>query len=346
MVFFFKKSFLGIDIGTFSIKVVELSFFGKKVKLENFGEIPAKAIFAGPFLNFEKRIFTLSSKEVIESLKAIFEEAEIKTKGAFFSIPDFATFFTTFSLPPMSEKEIPFAVKAEARRHIPLPIAEVAFDWQILEKDKEKMKVLLVAVPQETVNQYKIIAEALKLKLEGLEPEIFSLGRIFGEEGKVVSIFDFGTRSTTCTIIDNKVLKKSISFDIGGDFLSERIAKSLGVGFEEGERLKKEFGIKEEKIKNIILPLINTILFEGQKIFNSFERETGKEIDKIILTGGNANLPGILEYFKMELKKEVEIGNPFKKIFYPPALENTLKEIGPSFSIATGLALKGFEKWK
>ena len=346
--FLFKKRFLGIDVGTYSIKVIELSSFGGRIKLENFGEIPAKAVFKKPFRTFEKNTLSLALKDIVRATKAVFEEAGIKAKKVFFSIPDFATFFTTFELPPMTKEEIPSAVEIEARRHVPVPLSEVAFDWQILNKmpkKGEKIKILLVAVPLEVVNQYKAFAESLKLKLISLEPEVFSLARVFGQEDKVVALFDLGARSTTCSIVERKTLYTSFSLDIGGDFFSERIAKGLGIEIEKGEKLKREVGLAEEsKVREILIPLLNSIIHEGEKIFQNYEGKRNRKVEKIILTGGNANLPGLVEYFKIQFKREVEIGNPFKKIFYPPILEETLKEMGPSFAVATGLALRGFEK--
>ena len=346
----FPKKFLGIDIGSSAIRIVELSSFAKRIKLENFGEIPAKAVFKEPFRTFEKSVLYLSVDDIVKAIKAILKEAQIKTKSAFFSIPDFATFFTTFELPPMTKQEVPLAVKVEARRHIPVPLSEVLFDWQILDSmpagKKEKLKILMVAVPHEVINQYQIIAQKAGLKLVSMEAEVFSLARVFGEREKTISILDFGARTTTCNIIENKILKRSFSLDVGGDLFSERIAKGLEIGLEEGEKLKKEFGIEERggKVREILLPLINSIFIEIGKIFQDYERKEKKKVEKVILTGGGANLPGLEGYSKIQLKKEAEIGDPFRKIFYPPILEKTLKKIGPSFSIAVGLALRGFQK--
>ena len=346
----FPKKFLGVDVGSSAIKIIELSSFAGRIKLSNFGEIPAKSVFKEPFRTFEKNALYLSVDDITRAIKAILEEAKIKTKQAFFSIPDFATFFTTFDLPPMTEQELPSAVKIEARKHIPVPLSEVIFDWRVLDKKhlekKKKLTILLAAVPHEIINRYRKIAQKAELKLISLEAEIFSLVRVFGEEDKIISIIDIGARTTTCNIIENKILKRSFSIDIGGDLLSERVGKSLEIGPEEGENLKKEFGIQPEgeKVREVLIPLLNTILFEVKKIFQNYELKEGKTIQKVILTGGEANLRGLLEYSKIQLEKEVEIGDPFRRIIYPVILEETLKKIGPAFSIAVGLALKGFEK--
>jgi type IV pilus assembly protein PilM len=349
----FPKSSVGIDIGTSEIKVVQLSSFAGRIKLENYGQISSKALYQKPFRTFEKTTLLLSTPEIVKAIKAIFEEAKIKTKTAYFSIPDFATFFTIFELPPMTKEEIPFAVEAEARRHIPLPISEVAWDWQIVGRKpflkKEKFLILLVSVPKEVVNQYSAIATSLGIESFSLESEIFSLIRALCEKEGIVAIIDFGARSTSCSIIERKILKISRSFDLSEDEFVETLAKSLGVKEEVAERLEKNYGIlpteslEGKEVRDVLLPLINSLIIEIEQTFLKFKAREGKEVEKIILAGGGAKLPGLLQYFQNYFKKEVEIANPFKKIYFPPILEETLNEIGPSFSIAVGLALRAFE---
>jgi type IV pilus assembly protein PilM len=345
------KKNLGVDIGTSAIKIVELGSFAGRIKLENYGEITARVLYQKPFRTFEKSTLLLSVQDISRAIKAVLEETKIKTKESIFSIPDFTTLFTTFELPPMTAEELPQAVQAEARRHIPLPLGEVTLDWQLIEgrvsdQKDTKLKILLVAVPNEVINQYQQIAELSDLKLLAMEAEVFGLMRslIEKKEKRVIGIIDIGARTTTCSIIEKGVLRISYSFDISGDDLTERIIKGLETKEEMAENLKRKYGISESRdIREILLPSIDIILRESEKIFRNFYLQEGKEIDKIILAGGTALMPGILEYFQNYFKKEIEIANPFLKIFYPPILEKSLKEMGPSYAIAVGMALRGFE---
>ena len=93
----------------------------------------------------------------------------------------------------------------------------------------------------------------------------------------------------------------------------------------------------------VLSPLIDLMLSEIGKISQNFYQAEGKEIEKVILAGGSALLPGLKEYSSDRLKKPVEIADPFAEIFYPPVLSQTLKEIGPSYAIAVGMALRGLE---
>ncbi|MDI6602652.1 MAG: type IV pilus assembly protein PilM [Patescibacteria group bacterium] len=358
-----SKKFLGIDIGTSAIKLVELSGWREKRKLENYGEIKAEAFFEKPFRTLEKNILVLSEREIAQAIKALKEEAKIKTRQCIFSIPDFSTFFTNFELPLMTKEELSEAVVYEARQHIPLPLGEVTLDWEVIEdkasdREKTKLKILLVAVPNEVINQYQEIARLSNLQIWALEAEVFGLFRslIPADEKRTLSIIDIGARTTICSIIDKRVLKASHSFDISGDDLTERIAKNFSVDYQTAQNLKEKYGLTDislsstdigvssvKNIKEILVPLIDVILKEIEKINYNFYQTEGKEIQKFIIAGGGATMPGLKEYFANFFKKETEIANPFSNIFYPAILEQTLKQIGPSYAIAVGTALRGFE---
>lgn len=347
------KGFLGIDIGTSAIKIVELSRSGKRKKLDNYGEMKAEALYEKPFRTFEKSTLSFSNRDVIRTLSAVIKEAKFKTNKAFFSIPDFSTFFTMISLPAMTEEEIPQAVDYEAPQHIPLPLQSVNLDWQIVEREvnpaskQETLKILLVAVPKDVILQYQQIAAAAGLELISMEAEVFSLARALigeAEKNQAISLIDIGARSTTINIIDNGILRISHSFDTSGNDFTTVMAKGLSVGYAEAESLKRKQGVlPENKSRETMLPLIDLIIEEIKKIFSSFFQAEGKEIKKVVLAGGSALMPGIVDYFAKNLSKPVELANPFINIYYPPILENTLKEMGPSYAIAVGAALRGLE---
>ncbi len=353
-----KKS-LGIDIGTSSIKIVELSRWRERRTLENYGEIAASVFYKKPFRTFEKSTLLLSSQTISRAIKAVMEEAKIKTRQAVLAIPDFSSFFTSFELPPMTEPELPQAVRYEAARYIPMPLSEVTLDWQIIGSEaanqkKTKFKILLVSVPNEVINQYRKIAEISGLKLLALEAEVFGLLRasIGEEEKRPILLVDIGAQSTTCSIIDRRILKMSYSFDMSGNEWTEVLSKGLGVDYKTAESLKETYGIMSvplqetpaSEVRDILLPLVDVILEEMKKISWNFHQAEGKEIQKIIIAGASALLPGLKGYFQNSFKKETEIANPFPNILYPPILEKTLKgEIGSSYAIAVGMALRGLE---
>ena len=259
----------------------------------------------------------------------------------------------------MTKEELPQAINFAAPQYIPLPLSEVTLDWQLIggkiaDRKGTRLKVLLVAVPNEIINQYGEIAKISRLETKFMEAEAFALLRSLIETDKMtIGLVEIGAQSTTCSIIGKGGLKSSHSLDVAGNELTQALAKGLGLDYKEAERLKKKYGIsplfqeiaepKEKKIAQTLLPSVDSILVEIQRIFQSFSQVEKKEIEKIFLAGGSTLLPGLKEYFASVLKKEIEIVHPFTNIFYPPILEETLKEMNPSYAIAVGAALRGLE---
>ena len=346
------KRYLGVDIGTSFIKIVELSQRGKRIKLDNYGEIEASSLYEKPFRSFEQSTLSFSSNDIVRAVKAILEEAKMNSYKAYFSIPDFSTFFTSFRLPPMPREELPQAGQFEARRHIPLPMSEVVLDWQVIgEKDVSQnlnnFNVLLVAVPNEVIRQYEEIARLARMKIIALEAEVFSLLRSLAREEKEAAILiDIGARSTTVSIADAGIIKISHSFDTAGNDLTSLISRALNLEMKNAETIKQKHGILSSDSadsKGAIMPMIDLISGEIKKVSQNFYLQENKRPQKIILAGGSALLPGLPDYFSKAAEMKVEIANPFASIYCPPILNDVLRKMGPAYAVAVGAALRGFE---
>lgn len=345
---FLPKSFLGVDIGTSAIKVVELKRWGERRSLKNYAELQSSALYDKPFRTFERNTLLFSKQDVARALKAILQEAKIQTKEATFSLPDFSSFFTHFELPAMSKEELPEAVTFEARKHVPLPLSEVTFDWQLLEgnfEQKTPLKILMVAVPREIVNQYQEIASLAGLKLQGIEAEVFGIIRscVNQDDKRVLAILDIGAQSTTVNIVSKRALRVSHSVDIAGNSFTDRIAKSLSLDAASAEAQKYEKGMVDKNISLILSPLVDILLSELERVSREFSQLGGKDIEAVILAGGSSLMPGLREYVEGNMRKPTEIANPFENLFYQPLFEQTLKVLGPSYAVAVGMALRGLE---
>lgn len=351
---FGPKAFLGIDIGSSFVRLVELGYKGKLFNLNNYGEIGLVSANK-PFRVVKGNSISFSNKEIAKGIKALIEEAEIKTNEAGFSIPDFGSFFTKIELPVMEKSEVPQAVKYQVRPYIPLPLEDVTLDWSITEGKigETVLKVLVVAIPNDVVSQYEEIAQMSGLKLKFLEPEVFSLARssVFKQkDGRIIGLIDIGARSTTCSVLEQGMLKISHSFNIAGDELTRVISNSLNIDYGKAEEMKRRYGLlpndqakNTANIRKLLIPLVGSILEEVKKAFRNYYLQEGKEIGEIILSGGVSLLPGLKEFFSVELKKPVNIADPFLEIAAPAILSDTLRDISPYYGVAVGLALKGFE---
>ncbi|MCX6722701.1 MAG: type IV pilus assembly protein PilM [Candidatus Staskawiczbacteria bacterium] len=347
---FFPKKMVGVDIGTSSIKVVEISRWGQGKALENYGEIKSTSLYKEPFSNIERGSYLLSNYFVSRAIRAVLDEARIKTKAVIFSIPDFLIFCTSFELPPMSDGELKEAVYYNASQYIPLPITETTLDWKLIggtPGDKQSaLKIFLVAIPNHIIEDYQKVAQLAGIELYAVEAEALGLVRSLVRQDKgCVCLVDIGVQSTTINIVDKKSLKKSYSFNFAGSQLTYSIASALGLGHVEAEELKNKEGLisSREEISKTLYLLIDPLVIEVKKVLSDFYSQEGKEVDTIYLTGGTSGLPGLKEYFAEVLKKKVEIPNCFSELLYPPILGQTLEKIAPSFSVATGVALGGLE---
>lgn len=349
------KNFLGIDVGASSIRIIELGRKGQVLRLENYGEVKLADFSNRPIKIFKKNTLSLSNRDISKVIKALLKETGIQVKEAAFSIPDFGSFFTGVELPVMNKDEISEAVKYQVRPYVPLPLSDVTLDWSIIEGEPSKtaVKVLVVAIPNNIISYYQEIAQLSNLELKFLEPEVFSLARssVKGESTKrVIGLVDIGAWSTTCSVLDNGVLKISHSFNIAGNDLTKVVARFLNIDYNKAESVKAKYGLlpegqtnSDQNIRKVLIPLVGSILQEVKKAFHNFHLQEGKEVDKIILAGGLSKMPGLKEFFSVELKKQIINADSFLDIASPPILTDVLKEMGPYYSIALGLAMKGLE---
>jgi len=353
MLFRKPPSILGVDIGTTSIKIVELQKKGKKIQLKNYGEYqtPVSQIETTPiganFLAFpEDRIALL--------IKEIMKEAKIEIREANIALPVFSSFFTVIELPLMEPEEIPEAVKFQAGQYIPVPIEEVVLDWSIIEEEnpiEKKIKVLLTAVPKDVIQKYINIGRNVNLTIKTLEVESFAQVRaLVGNNKEPFVLVDIGGRNTGLTIVDGGFIRLCYNLEFSSFSFTKIIAQKFNISVERAEIFQREKGLKGNiGGMNIaaILPAIDKMIFGIERAINTYLlHNPKKEIKKIILLGGGARMPGLVSYINTKLNKEVVIGNPFfnSNIEFPPILKTALEEIGPSFTTAIGLALREFEE--
>lgn len=356
---FFRRSpsALGIDIGTTSVKIVELQKNGERAILKNYGEYQQSSSKEG-LTSIGTGFLAFSEDKISNIIQGILKEAKIETKKANFSLPVFSSFSTVIELPLMAPEEIAGTIRFQSHQYVPVPIEEVVLDWNIIEEEEalfeNKIKVFLVAIPKDVIEKYGKIGEKVGLTIKNLELESFAQVRaLMGEDKSPVLILDIGGRTTSITIVDRGFIRLCHSLDFSILYsLAKDLSQRLNISFERAEILCKEKGLKKETSEIAIVapsltPIVDKLIFEIEKAMNNYLlNNPQREIKKIILLGGGSLMPGVSEYLSTKLNKETIIGNPFLKVDYPPVLTDVLKEIGPGFATAIGLALKEFEKNK
>jgi len=346
-----NKNALGIDIGSSSIKIIEVSFDKGQVNLVNYGEkiIPINKadVSSG---NAIDSVFS-SRSGIGEAIKDVIKKAGIKTKDATLSIPSFMSFFTVFTAPPMSKEEVKTVVQFEAKQHIPMPLSEVALDWSIIEEGStgKGPKILLVAVPNRTIDQYQEISQVAGINLLAVEAEVFSLARSVIQEpdiAKTVLLVNIGFQNTTIAVVENGLIKSTYNTNFSVMNIIKHLATKLGIEYNEAEKLIMEIGFSDEKLSSVLSSKINILTSETKQVADSFSRSYRRSVEKIILTGGFALIPGVCEFFTKNTGIPTELANSFSKINYDPSLNKVINEMNSRYAVALGLAIREFKKIK
>ena len=335
---------VGIDIGTYSTKVIQLRYEKERGILETYGELLNEVYFKGA--QPENDILHRSDEEVASLLKDLLREANVTTKEGVMAVPASSSFITTIAFPPVPSRELNESIPYEARRYVPIPISEVELDWEVLgmNESREKTEVLLTAVPKEIIEKFKRVAILSGINLRALEVETFSTARSLGGGDLLPTGFiNFGHRTTTLAITDRGKVRVSHSFPKGSQELTKALERGLGISHERAEALKRETGIsekmEEKEITSIVTPFVETLLTEVERLISVYNRKAPRSVQKINLTGGGSNLKGLVEYTVSKFGIEVTRGNPFSRTVAPAFMQPILRELGPSFSPAVGLAL-------
>lgn len=334
-----KIRMLGVDIGTSSVKIVELAKAGEILELSNYGE---HSETQGVLQSSSLKVL---STQVAEVVKEILKETGIKERKAAIAVPMFAGFSTVITLPRMPDEELGQAVIYEAKKYVPLPLSEVKFEWSKIEREtqnKDKVDLMIVAVTNELISRYQEIARLSGLDLRYIELDVFSLSRALVRKGDGSTlIIDIGSLSTILVMVEGDWPMHTRNLEVGGLEFTKLLASSLGTDFKRAEGLKRKVGVNSAG--GVLLPLIDSILSEARRIIDDYAKTRKVAVQKVILSGGGSMMPGLLEYVVKALGKETVIAKPLHGIIYPGVLEETLKEFSSSVSVAVGLALREFQ---
>ncbi len=335
-----------VDFGAHTIKVVRLKDVDKNPALVTFGSIETPYGVLGSENEDHKR--TLA-----ESLKSLVHDLGIQTTNASISLPDSSIFSKVIRIPAQKEADLEEAVFWATKKNIPISPDEVQVDWSIVNKLETssdgvtQYDVLLVAAPKLLINRYVDI-----LKLAGFTPvlietESLSLVRSLSYKNDTSPslIMDFGYNGIETVVAYKETLLFPQTIAIGSSVLTKAIAQGFNLEEVQAEEYKKSYGLDpaqlEGKIYRTLLPIMESIVNEIRRTFNAYKATNISDTPtKIILVGNGSMLPGLVLYLAQNLNMEVEVGNPYSKIYMDPGLKNKLPAPLPGYAVALGLALK------
>jgi type IV pilus assembly protein PilM len=331
--------FIGLDIGSSTLKAVQVR--GKRLFAFAYGSAPA-----GASLTTEDKESTARFSEAIGSL---ISSGNFKGRSVVVALPESQIFTRVISFPQMDIKEIASAVQNEAQQYVPLPLEKTTLDYEVLgpsEVEEGRIDVLLVAAPKALTKQYLNVLRQIQLHPISLEPETMALSRsVVGDTSKVpVMVASIGARTTDLSIFSGNTLRFTRSISTGGETLARAVSQNLGLDAGQAQEYLKSYGLLEEakgKVSTAIKPVFDIIVEEIRRSLTYYTTRRKKQIGRIVLVGGVANLPGIVVYLTEALGIEVGRGDPWETIEVPGSFpREELARRAPDFAIAAGLALK------
>lgn len=345
-----SKELVGLDIGSHSLKLIELVETPKQgYVLNRFSQIPVEK---GVLLDG----VPVEQQELAFNIKELFHKSKCKRRGVVTSLSGHSIVVKKVSFPTMDEEELRDLIGEEIGKYLPFEnTKDVNVDFQILgenEYNPNLMDVILVAAKSDIVNSFADVVREAGLTPMIMDVDSFALETMYEqnydfEENEMDILINIGASMTNINVVRGGVSVFTRDFTLAGNAITEAIQQTRGVDFEEAEKLKIEGPIGSDSVrgefKNSLLAYADPICTEIERSVDYFRSTFGAEdIKHILLSGGTALIPGIVGDLSRRLSIETEIINPFKKISVsqkvldPAALES----IGPIAAVGIGLALR------
>lgn len=344
------ESCLGIDIGTASIKIAEISMGKVRPKLKNYGFLESHGHLERLNDAIQTNSLKIAEKETAELLKLLLAKLKPSTLYANASMPSFSAFTTLIDLPKMSDSDTAKTVSFQLDQYIPLPPSEVEIEWfKVGEKTDDKgfdrQEILIISIPKKQIERYKNVFKMAGLKLKSLEIESLSLIRAVANSDPTPTLLvDIGARSTNIAVSEKGFLKYNYQIDFSGGSLTQAIASGLNINARRAEELKRQKGLLGDRgdyeLSTLIFPFLDVIISEAKRVRENYDKGNEQKIERVILSGGGANLLGLDKYFEKQINLPTVTGNPFLRVDYPPTVEPFVGGLGPTFSVAIGLGLR------
>jgi type IV pilus assembly protein PilM len=342
-----QRPIVGLDIGSSSIKSVELKSTKQGYELVSFGLEPLAqdTVVDGAIMD---------APLVAGAIGTIFDRQEIKTRAVATAVSGHSVIVKRVNLPVMTDEELYDRIQSEASQHIPFDIADVNLDYQLLDSAESQMDVLLVAVKKDKIlNHTNVLAQAGKTPTV-VDIDAFALQNCYEvnydpDPSQTVALLNIGASVMNINIVRGGAPLFTRDVSVGGNQYTDALQKELDLSYEDAERLKKGeavAGVNEEHRGTILRSVSDILILEIQKTFDFFRATaSGENIQRIYLAGGTARVPGLVDLLREEFALPVEELYPFRKIVINPGRHNEdqVRELAPRLAIAVGLALRSFD---
>ena len=341
------KLIIGLDIGSHAVKVCQLQKVGDSYRLLAIGSatVPPGAVEDGVLQDPD---------EVALAISELFKNLKIKGKRVGISISGYSVIVKKINLEMMSEEELNEYIVAEAEQYIPFDINDVYLDFQVIHEnsEEERCEVMLVAAKKEVIDAYLNMLQKQKLLPVLVDVDGFALENIWDKISTTqenIALVDIGASKMNINIIADGASVLARDVIVGSEQLTEQIANTLEIEFEEAEDLKlgvTPAGDYQEELEEIFTQTCTQWILEIKKAIDLYlSNNPDTPLTSLIISGGGSKIRGLKQFIAEETGLEVMTFNPFahmqlndKKI--DPAY---LESIAPEMAVAAGLAIRTAE---
>ncbi len=350
--FFKDKPSLGLDISQTGLKIMSIN--PSKSQVQGYGSIDLDPVkMQEAFDNADKDITYLS-----DNIATLLKEnvvGNLPSNHVVIGIPTSRTFSRTFSLPIKEERNLENAVEVEVSQYIPIPMNALYVDYEVMERDKENIYVIMSAVPRSIVDSTMMAAKSAGLRPIMIEPNINAVARLLEqtEDAELTTlIVDIGQAFTDIAVLDKRAIRVTGGLSVGGNSFTLDIAKKLNIALDNAHQLKVLHGLnlspKQTKIRAALKPSLDRITAEIRKVIRYYnERISGSvKIEQVLIVGAGSNVPGIGDYFTNELIMPARVASPWQRLDFGD-LKQPSKQFRPRYITVAGLAnVKYKDIWK
>ncbi len=347
-----SKPVLGLDISTSSVKIVELAKAGTSYRAQSYAvePMPSNAIA-------DKVIVDLEAAG--EAVRRAYKRSGSRLKDAAVAIGGATVITKTIQIPAgLSDREQEEQVELAAARHIPFPMEEVAYDFEVTGTASGQagaVDVLLVATRRDNVEHRQAVLELAGLRAYVVDCEAFALENAFpllgeemGDTGEknTIALVDFGSTNTTFSVFHDKRIVYTRDQAFGGRQLTDEIMQRYNLSYEDAGRAKRRGGLPETYEEELLGPFVNDMAQQVNRALQFFFASTTEYtgVDQIVICGGCASIPGAAEGIGEHVEVPTMVANPFASLKVSGrAQAQGIVQDAPSLMVAAGLALRSFD---
>ncbi len=340
-IFSADSSFVGLDLGTTAIRVVELKSIGATKKFITYGQIPIPSAVATSDSGIDRQ-------KMGSAIKELMTKARVSTKNVAFGLSSNKVFTTVVDIDKLPEAELAKAIRYQADSIIPTEIAESKIDWSVVGEspvNTNKLEILLSSVTNEYIESQLDFIESIGLNAVAFEPDNLAMSRalLAPEIASPQMVLDIGYKTTDLVIAMNGAPRLTRSVPTGMESIIRAAVQNLNIEQKQAEQFIYKFGLVQGKLEGqtykSIVGTVDSIVSDIQKSIKFFSaRYSNNSISKIIISGTATTIPEFASYIANKTGISVEIGNAWRNVSYPQSRQEELLGIASSFATAVGLA--------